>query len=275
MTPSQPQRDDPPAEIEALLAPLVADPDDAAVLSDVDGTLAPIVDRTEEASVPADARELLERLAHRYALVACVSGRRATDARDVVGVDGVTYLGLHGYERLLPGESEPSPHPALEGHEGEAAEFASQLDPAHLGALGLRVEEKGAIRALHWRGSAHEAAAEQGAREIAVAAVGHGLVPHWGRKVLEIRPALSITKGTACGRRLEERGLRLAFYGGDDRTDAEAFRQLHSQVNAGRLKVATCIAVVSSEAPEELEEEADAAVAGPAEFLAVLRALAG
>jgi trehalose 6-phosphate phosphatase len=264
----------PSAQIAALVEPLKADPGVSAVLTDVDGTLAEIVDRADEASVPDEARALLDRLAQRYALVACVTGRRATEAREMVGVRGIVYLGIHGYERLLPGERDPISDPSLEGHEGEAAEFASHLDSAHLGALGLRIEEKGPIRAIHWRGAAHEGAAEEGAREIAVAAVGHGLVPHWGRKVLEIRPAVSIGKGSAISRILDERGIRRAFYGGDDRTDAEAFHQLRAKARAGKLDQAACVAVISPEAPEELAEEADAIVDGPTGYLEVLEILA-
>ena len=63
-----------------LLGLLAADPSQAAVLLDVDGTLAPIVDRPEDARVPDEARRELARLAGRYALVACVSGRPLTHA---------------------------------------------------------------------------------------------------------------------------------------------------------------------------------------------------
>src|SRR5207302_1129457 len=40
----------------------------------------------------------LERLAARYALVACVSGRTSEDAARMVGVDGIRYVGEHGLE---------------------------------------------------------------------------------------------------------------------------------------------------------------------------------
>src|SRR5207247_2381227 len=58
-----------------LLARLAEDPARAAILLDVDGTLAPIVPRPEDARVPDDARAEVSRLAARYALLACISGR--------------------------------------------------------------------------------------------------------------------------------------------------------------------------------------------------------
>jgi trehalose-phosphatase len=224
--------------------------------------------------VPPAAREALEAVRDRYALVGCLSGRAALDARSLVGVDGVVYIGNHGMERLPPGESEPRLDPALRGHEDAAAGFLAHYDPGELESGGLRIEDKGPIRALHWRGARDERAAEARAREIAVEAVGRGLVPHWGRKVLEIRPAVGIDKGTALGELLEERRLTHVFYGGDDRTDVDAFRQLRDMRSLGDLETAACVGVVSPEGPPEVAEEADAVVDGPEGFLAALRQLA-
>ena len=74
-------------------------PDRAAIVLDVDGTLAPIVRRPNEAAVPDEARARGRAPGRaRYALVACVSGRTGEDARRLVGVDGVRYVGSHGLE---------------------------------------------------------------------------------------------------------------------------------------------------------------------------------
>src|SRR5947207_1911469 len=73
--------------IEATLAPLRDAPNTSAVLCDLDGTLAPIVSDPASVAVPAEARELIALLCRRYALVGCVTGRRALDARRIVGVD--------------------------------------------------------------------------------------------------------------------------------------------------------------------------------------------
>src|SRR5215212_8601198 len=88
---------------ERLLAPLRDQPGRSAILCDIDGTLAPVVARAEDARVPDATRRVLERLGARYALVACISGRRAEDARRMVGLDSLLYIGNHGLERLAPG----------------------------------------------------------------------------------------------------------------------------------------------------------------------------
>ena len=234
------------ARIAQLIAPLRDDPASAAVLCDVDGTLAPIVGHPEDAAVPAQTQVTLRELAGLYALVACVSDRRAVEARRLVGVDELAYAGNHGLE----------------------------LAAAALSRAGLRLEHKGPIQALHWRGAADEEAAERRAGLIAAEARQAGLEPRWGRKVLEIRPASGTDKGTAVARLLFEQPIEQALFAGDDRTDLDAFRALRSLVDAGSLRGAVCIGIGSDEAPPELSDQADAVVAGPEEFAGVLRALA-
>src|SRR5262249_41499767 len=81
-----------------LLAGLAERPPAAAILLDVDGTLAPIVAHPGDAHVPEETRVEVARLAGRYGLVACISGRPGVDAARLVGVDGVRYVGEHGLE---------------------------------------------------------------------------------------------------------------------------------------------------------------------------------
>src|SRR5688572_20806928 len=85
----------------SLLARLAAEPERAAILLDVDGVLAPIVDVPHEAVVPEETRAAVARLHGRYALVACISGRSGADARRIVGLDQLVYVGEHGLE-LVP-----------------------------------------------------------------------------------------------------------------------------------------------------------------------------
>ena len=259
---------------EALLAPLRSDPSRAAILTDVDGTIAPIVLDPSEAAVPERTRVLLRRLSERYALVGCLSGRRALDARAVVGVDDLAYSGNHGYELLLPGDEEVRPDPSLDGHEADAPRFVEGLDGSELERAGIRTEDKGAIVALHWRGAPNEGAAESLAHEIASEAEWQGLIAHRGRKVLEVRPNVPINKGIAVAALIPAHPIDSALYGGDDRTDVDAFTALRTLRADGQISTAVCVAVTSDESPPEVAAEADFAVAGPEGFIAVLEALA-
>jgi trehalose 6-phosphate phosphatase len=261
-------------ELERLLAPLTGDPGRSAILTDVDGTIAPITTKPADATVPEQTRDLLRALAKRYALVGCLSGRRALDARRIVGLDELAYSGNHGFELLLPGDEEPRPDPSLDGHERDAPRFLAGLDRSELDRVGIRTEDKGAIIGLHWRGAENEGAAESLAHEIASEAEWQGLVPHRGRKVLEIRPNVAINKGIAVAALLASRPIDAALYGGDDRTDVDAFTALRTLREDGQIRATACIAVASDESPPEVSREADLTVDGPPGFVGVLEALA-
>jgi trehalose 6-phosphate phosphatase len=257
-----------------LVAPLRENPSRSAVLTDIDGTIAPIVSEPAEAAVPEETRELLRSLAERYALVGCLSGRRALDARRIVGLDQLAYSGNHGFELLLPGDTEVRPDPSLDGREADAPRFVAALDRSELERVGIRTEDKGAIVALHWRGAPNEGAAESLAHEIASEAEWQGLVPHRGRKVLEIRPNVAINKGIAVAALIPARPIDGALYGGDDLTDVDAFAALRTLKEDGALHATACIAVASDESPPEVSLAADLTVPGPEGFMRVLEALA-
>jgi trehalose 6-phosphate phosphatase len=258
-----------------LLEPLRSNSESSAVFTDVDGTLAPIVTDPGDAAIPTRAREVLATLADRYALVGCISGRRAAEVRRMVGLERLCYIGNHGFERILPGDTAATPDPALHDHAGAALAYVSRLDRERLDAAGLRLEDKGSIQAFHWRGAPDEGQAEDEASRIAADVAARGLVPHFGRMVLEVRPAVGLDKGTALAELLEARELEHCLYAGDDRTDVQAFTMLREMRSAGDLRTAVCVGIASAESPTEVSTEADFVVATPEEFLAVLELLAG
>ena len=258
---------------EAILEPLRAEPGRTAILCDIDGTLAPIAADPEAATVPLAAGELLRQLARRFRLVACVTGRPASFAREMVGVEELTYSGNHGLELLAPGEATPRLDPALGGRGEAAAGFVARLDWPPLERLGLRLEDKGPIQAIHWRLAPDPGAAQERAEAIAERAGEHGLIPHRGRMVLELRPVVEVDNGVASRRLIEDAGARRALFGGDDATDRDAFAALRELERAGELEASVCVAVASAEGPPEIQREADLVVAGPDGFLDLLRDL--
>jgi trehalose 6-phosphate phosphatase len=265
-----------PPELESLLQPFIAAPERCAVLMDIDGTLAPIVDLPEDAAVPPETSAALERLAGRFALVGCVTGRRALEARRMVGVPSLVYAGNQGFEILRPGDEHPGVDPAAGPRAGRVAEFLDGLDWSRLGALGVRREDKGPIQVLHWRGAGDDEAAEGAVAEVAGAAQSVDLIPHWGRKVLELRPVTGIDKGTATHRLLIDHApLDAAIFAGDDRTDLDAFRAMRSLADSSRLGSAVRVGVFTEESPPEIKAEADVVVRGTEGVLEILQALGG
>jgi trehalose 6-phosphate phosphatase len=257
------------------LRPLTDEPERAALFCDIDGTLAPIVRRPEDAHVRDEVSRLLGRLGRRYACVACVSGRPVAEARRLIGVGGIAYAGSHGAELLRAGEQRPVLAPAFASWEGRVRAFVDARENVReLKLLRVRIEDKGPIRAFHWRGAPDEAAAETWLTGVAGEAEAEGLATHWGRKVLEIRPPVPIDKGQAVRALVEGSGARQALYGGDDATDLDAFAALDELVEAGALVGALRVGVRSAEGPSGIVARADLVVEGVDGMVEVLAALA-
>ena len=205
-----------------LIARFAEDPSAAAIFLDIDGVLAPIVARPEDAAVPEETRQELRRLDERYELVACITGRPSVDAQRVVGVPELVYVGNHGLE-LDPA----------------APDWAARLAPFLAGLDWPRIEDKGIAASLHYRDRPDEEAARAELEEIAAQARAEGFVPRFGRKVLEILPPLRANKGSAVRHLLAAHGCRRALFAGDDATDLDGFQALDGLELAVRLAVAS------------------------------------
>ena len=218
------------------LAPLRANPQRAAIMLDIDGTLAPIVDHASDAHVPESTRQLLIAVARTYGLVACISGRRASEARAMVrSVDELRRLPRSG--AAATGWTEAVLDADVADWVRRIHHFGRENDTADTRRRRVRLEDKGPIVAFHWRGAPDEDAARAAVDAIADRAQAAGLRTHWGRKVLEVRPPVKIDKGSGIVRLLNEVGAEIdsALYVGDDTTDLDAFRTLSALVAEGRL----------------------------------------
>jgi trehalose 6-phosphate phosphatase len=263
----------PAATLVEALGPIRAEPSRSAVLLDIDGTLAPIVRHEGDAHVPEATRSVLIEVSRRYALVGCVSGRRATTARQIVAIGTIAYVGNHGGELLRPGSTKAEVAPELEAWAERVRAFALRVYTAEHQRMRVRKEDKYAIAAFHWRGAPDEQLAESAVREIARLAESEGFAVHWGRKVLEVRPPVPFDKGLGIAALLRSEQLDAVLYAGDDTTDLDAFRALRELAESGEVTTALCVAVGSDEAPAELAEEADLTVDGPAGVRGLLEAL--
>lgn len=204
------------------LARLAEDPTRAALFLDVDGVLAPIVARPQDARVPDETRAELRRLNERYALVACVSGRTGADAQRIVGIPELVYVGNHGLEL-----------------DGEAAGWGQRLQRFLADVAWPATEDKQLTASLHYRGSRDELAARAALEDVKTRAEREGFVARFGRKVLEVLPPLNAHKGTAVRKLLADRKLTRALYAGDDTTDLDGFRALDGLDVSIRIAVAS------------------------------------
>jgi trehalose 6-phosphate phosphatase len=262
------------ALLSDVIGPIRADPARAALLFDIDGTLAPIVEHAADARVPERTRQLLTQIARRYGVVACVSGRRASEARAMVAIGTISYLGSHGAEVLRAGWTEPVVDPEVEDWTERIHGFAREADTAELRRLRVRLEDKGPIVAFHWRGAPDEEAARAAIDAVATKAESAGLRTHWGRKVLEVRPPVRIDKGAGIISFLAGTDVDVAMYVGDDATDLDAFQALVQLADEGRISRAIRVGVRSDEGPSAIVEEADLVVDGTEGVTELLAALA-
>ncbi len=238
-----------------LLAPLREAPGRTALILDVDGVLAPIVARPELSAVPEATRADLARLVDAYLLVACVSGRSGDDARRLVGVASVRVVGNHGLE--------------LDPRADDLAESLRQFRETVPEIPGAWIEDKGLSFTFHYREAEDPEAVGASLDPVARRAEEAGFEAFRGRKVLEIRPAVRVNKGTAVRALVRQSGASRGLYAGDDTTDLDGFAGLGML----GLEHAVRVAVASDEGPPMLREQADLVVEHPAAFAQLLSTL--
>jgi trehalose 6-phosphate phosphatase len=206
----------------------------AGLITDIDGTISPIAPTPEEAQVSSACRDALETLCSRMALVAAVSGRDALKARGMVGLEGMVYVGNHGLERWQDGGI--LIHEEARQYVPVVREVVEALGRG-LDAPGLIVEDKGVTASVHYRLSSNPE--ETRAAILAFldsAPAARGLLITEGKLVVEVRPPVAVNKGTSLERLVAETGLNGVIYIGDDVTDVDAFRAVHSLSSRGRCR---------------------------------------
>ena len=236
-------------------------PASSAILLDVDGTLAPIVAHPDLSAVPSDTLAVIAALVERYALVGCVSGRRALDAARLVPVAGVHFAGNHGLELLVDGEVQLAG--GVEEWLPDLRTASAAIEPIVAEAGGW-IEDKGASLTVHFREAPDPTAARALLELRAIPLLNAvGLVSRWGRMSLEARPPLPVDKGSAIEELLLGRpGVHRSLYAGDDRTDLDGFAVVDVKV-----------AVRSDETPAELLDAADVVVEGTEGLVELLASL--
>lgn len=204
------------------------------LLTDYDGTLTPIVQRPELANLPEDVRQLLRNLAlhHRFG-VGVISGRALADLKEKVGIIGIIYAGNHGLEIEGPGIS--FVNPVAEELRPLLQVMNHILSQALETIKGVFVENKGLSLSVHYRLADERQTKEVG--KIVKQVVGRSEAGRKaritsGKKVYEIRPAVTWNKGKAINLLMkrfgkgDRKGGLLPIYLGDDLTDEDGFRAI-------------------------------------------------
>ena len=239
---------------------------------DIDGTLAPIQPRPDLAAVPRDVRDSLEAIARRMS-VAVLTGRSVADGKRMIGSDALLYVGNHGMEWLEGARKWVAPE--AEAYTSAVRALASDLAARFTGYGGVIVEDKGPTLSVHYRMTDDPSSARAAVLDfLNTQGRTEGLRVSEGKRVVEVRPPIDLSKGTSLARIVRERGLAAAIAMGDDVTDIDMLLSIRALTASGTLRDGIAIAVSGDETPPALLEAADYAVNGPEGARRVLRWLA-
>lgn len=221
-----------------------------ALFLDFDGTLAPICRRPELVRLnPLTRRKLRQLARHSQVRICIISGRRRSDLQKRVRVEGISYIGLHGWDLGRNNISRPPTRSSLHKIHQRLARRLRVLDH-------IWIEDKGVSLAIHYRG-AGMAAVRRACLEVikCLELEGSPLRILKGKKVWEVLPPEVAGKGAAVRAELSRlRGPVLPFYLGDDTTDEDVFRVLSRGVTVRIGPAKATRARYRLRNPEEVKE---------------------
>ena len=223
--------------LERVARPLARDWDQIAariqssrrvvIFLDFDGTLVNIAPRPDQVCLAPLTRRVLQRLSrHPRVTVVVISGRRRVELLRYIGLRGIHYFGLYGWER---GRRSPLPASSLIALRRVCSELS-----IHLSAFqGVWVENKRFSLSVHFLGVTPRV--EQRSRRklrSLLRPFQHVLHVIDNFRDAEIVPRDISGKGTAVQEFLSKRPHRhsLSFYFGDDLSDEPAFEALRKGV---------------------------------------------
>ena len=220
------------------------------LITDIDGTISDIAASPQEARVSLVCREQLALLTQRLALVAAISGRPVLDAKRMVGIEEMVYVGNHGLEQWREGAVRFAA--GLEAYPAKVAAAIKELTAA-LNLDGLLLEDKTVGLSIHYRGCPDAQAAKKLIMDaVAASPTARDFKVREGKMVVELRPPLELDKGAAVEALVTTYGLRRAIYLGDDVSDVEAFGAMHAHGFRG-----LAVGVIGQETPRGVAEKAD------------------
>lgn len=240
------------------------------LMTDVDGTISFAAPTPAEAQITPICRHNLALLSNYLELVAVISGRPIAQMRRMLGLEGMVYVGNHGFERWVGGKVElcndAGQYPAL------IEATLEDLKPL-LADGGIFFENKGATASIHYRLSQdHQAARRQIFAALADSTAARDLRTRPGRMAVELLPPMEVNKGSAVRNLIREYELRAAIYLGDDVTDIDAFRAVHESGTPDFNGI--CLGVIDKETLPGVEEGADFTLDGVSEVERFLEWLA-
>lgn len=238
------------------------------LITDFDGTISETAPAPEQAKVSRLCHDYLSILSEQLALVAAISGRPVRQVREMIGVDGILYIGNHGLERWREGEVEL--HTSSLDYRHIVEEVLSEMGSV-LPKEGIIFENKGITATIHYRLAPRPKQMEQKILDIIKGShSARSLRVLRGKRSLSLIPMINADKGSASVDLVREYRLQGCIYFGDDYTDLDAFRAIHNLVAEWHFQ-GIAIVITGPGTPEEIGTEADFTLKGVADVERFLR----
>jgi len=232
------------------------------LFTDVDGTISQTAPTPQQAKVSRLCRHYLSILCNQLALVAAISGRSALEVKNMVKIDGLVYIGNHGFERWTEGHSEFTRD--VQKYSGIIQTVIKELTPL-LSIEGISIQNKGITATIHYRLCPEPKLAK---RDLLIALQNlpqaSSLRIMQEKMAIDLLPPVDVDKGTATLNLIREYNLKGGIYLGDDFTDIDAFRAINA-AGQGSDFLGFAIGIISQEMSEELVTEANFTLNGVSE----------
>ncbi|MCL6472101.1 MAG: trehalose-phosphatase [Firmicutes bacterium] len=242
------------SELFDALELLKNSPNKSGIFTDLDGTLSEIAPTPADAVVTEGMRDAISKLAKKFAVVVIVSGRDSDEAKNIIAVEDLIYIGNHGLEWTHNGKQFYAPEAF--NFFGLASSLSAELESLVDGS-DLIVEKKKLGVAIHYRRASDKELARISILEIIKPFLEkYPLKSFEGRCVIELKPDLMVSKGDAVTAIALRLGIKQAVYLGDDVTDLDAFKALKKLRDEGKIEAIT-IGIASDETSKSIAEESD------------------
>lgn len=238
---------------------------------DIDGTLSPIAATPDAARLYPGVAALLAE-ARAFAHLAILTGRSIESGAALVNVEDITYVGTHGVEWCegLPASHKVQIHSLARPYLAQSAQLLDLAEQKLANQSGILIERKLLGGSVHYRLAPQpELARELILTTLREPAAALNFLLSEGKRVIDLKPMLTLNKGTELRSFVQRFQLAGILFAGDDRTDLDAALEIERLRQEG-LQAATIVVQAADTLPALLEH-ADLVVQGVEGMAQLLR----